>query len=107
MIAAGAGGVFVCRNLACDGPGFGKVQSLGTPTPKSSSSTTRCWIIIITGDESEKQGAAAVPGAGWVETGDSFLGMVSRMATGIGVRLPALWRCAVRPEQSFLQRIDE
>ena len=76
VIAAGAGGVFVCRNrnLGCDGPGFGKVRSLGTSYAKVVEFfNTLLDQYFITGDELEKQWVrSGGAGSGWVETGDSF-----------------------------------
>jgi hypothetical protein len=74
VIAAGAGGIFICRNLDCGGVGFGKVQTLGT----SFASVVEFYNSLldhyfITGDESEKQFVrAGGAGPGWVETGDGF-----------------------------------
>jgi hypothetical protein len=74
VVAAGAGGAFVCRALDCDGPGFGAVATLGT----TFASVSEFYNVpldhyFITADEGEKafvrNGGA---GAGWTETGEKF-----------------------------------
>ena len=74
VIAAGAGGIFFCRNLACDGTGFGKVDTLGTSFAKVVEFYSPLLDhYFITGDESEKRAVrGGGAGPGWIETGDTF-----------------------------------
>jgi hypothetical protein len=77
VIAAGAGGVFVCPTgyrPVCDGEGFGKGQTAGTSFARIVEFYHPTLDhYFISGDESEQQSVRnGGAGPGWIETGDSF-----------------------------------
>lgn len=81
IIADGAGGVFVCATLDCDGAAFGKQVTVGINSARVTEfHNTTLNHYFITADEDEKSAIrSGGAGPGWVETGQNFWAWTSTM----------------------------